>query len=566
MSRIVVLPKNVVEKIAAGEVVERPASVVKELIENSIDANAKKIRIEFWRGGKKEIIVKDDGIGMSREDAILAFKRHATSKIRSEEDLEKITTLGFRGEALPSIAAVAKVEMVTRSEEDIVGTRIVIEGGEVKKVESVSAPRGTTVKVKDLFYNTPARKKFLKSVAAETSQIIDIATKYALAYPEKHIVLINEGKEVFNAPPSDDLENIAYVLGIDIAKSMLRVERKEDYVKIEGYISKPDKTLGNRSGMHIFVNGRYVRDEFLYDSVISGYRNLLFRKRYPYCVLRVEVPPDKVDVNVHPAKITVKFEDEELLRKVITKAVWEALIPQRLIPKPDIPAKTRVEVKREVAAKKLPLEPKPALKEKTPERIEEFWGEYRLPPMEILGQVEDTYIVAKYSGGIALIDQHAAHERIRYEKLLRSMDEKKYQNLIAPRVLSLSKREIEEIYQYREDLEKVGFEFEEFGENTIAVRKIPVVLTRDVEEFLRELLSELRRKRFVKKSEVLDEIVKNVACRGAIKANEPLTDEKMRAILSDLRKCENPFTCPHGRPTVIFLNRESIEKMFKRSV
>lgn len=572
MPKINILPKEVVEKIAAGEVVEKPASVVKELVENSIDAEAKKIIVQFFEGGMKEIMVKDDGIGMSREDAILAFKRHATSKIRTVEDLEKISTLGFRGEALASIAAVSKVELITRTREDIVGTKVTIEGGEIKKVESVSASPGTTIYVRDLFYNTPARKKFLRDRAQETSEIIEVVRKYALCYPSIHFVLKNENQEILNAPPSDELSNIAYVFGLDTAKKMVKVEIYEEPIKVEGYISKPEKTVGNRSHMYIYVNGRYVKDEMLYEAVLAGYKNLLFRKRYPYCIIKISLPPELVDVNVHPSKIFVRFYDEEKIYRIIEKGVWNSLrsLQQDLTDSSIIasldkasPAANQTKIYQSKISEILTESTK--LKERAPERIEEFFTEYRFPPLEILGQLKDTYIIAKSDEYLVIIDQHAAHERINYEKLLRNIKKKEFQVLISPIILQLPQSELHELLEYREILEEVGFKIEEYGKNSVAIREIPIGLTVDIENFLRELITELKRKRFSTKQELLDDIIKNIACKGSIKSNEPLSELKIRTIISELRKCENPFSCPHGRPTMILLSKEKLEKMFKRT-
>ncbi len=563
--RIKVLPPALVEKIAAGEVVERPASVVKELVENSIDAGARRIFINVKGGGIKEIRVSDDGCGMSREEAILAFERHATSKIASEEDLKRITTLGFRGEALPSIAAVSKVEMITRRKEDIVGTKLIIEGGEIKKIEETGAPVGTSVLVKDLFYNTPARRKFLKGVRSEFSQISYVVEKYALLYPHIHFKLVNEGRTVMNAPPSDLRGRVMKLWGTDIAREMVEISGGRE-LRVQGLISKPYRTRRDRGRMIIFVNGRYVKSKLLEDAVLVGYGTLLFRDSYPYTVLKIEIPPEKIDVNVHPAKLYVKFENEEEVKKEISRIIWDTLTREESIPQiKEGAAEAKMQEKSdEVITEMVSKERMTHFDvEKAPQRyrIEDFLPKMRTLPMQVLGQVGDTYIILKSSEGLVIVDQHAAHERIRYERFLRDMRENKIQELLEPIVLELSFTEHERALELMEELKKYGFVIEDFGNSAIVVRGIPPLLTRrDAEEAIREIIS-LGPQLIEKKR---DEIIKLISCKGAIKANQKLSIYEMEQLVNQLLRCENPYTCPHGRPTMIKLRLEDLEKMFKR--
>ena len=556
-SRIRILPPHLVEKIAAGEVVERPASVVKELVENSIDAEAKRISISVRGGGIHEIRVSDDGCGMSREESILAFKRHATSKIRGE-DLVNITTLGFRGEALPSIAAVAKVEMITRRREDIVGTKVIIEGGEIKKVEDVGSPPGTTVVVRDLFYNTPARRKFLKKTSQELRYLYVILERYALLYPHIHFKLLNEGKTLINAPPSDLRARVMKLWGSDVVKDMVEVKGGKK-IRIYGLLSKPYRVRKDKGRMVVFVNGRYVKNKLLEDAVIEGYGTLLFRESYPYAVLKLNVPPSKVDVNVHPAKLYVKFENEDEIRRDISQLIWETLTSQE-----NIPHAEKKEFKEKIRGgevSKYRIVTFEIEKKKKERRIEDYIPKMKTLPMELLGQIGNTYIVLRSSEGLVIVDQHAAHERIRYERFMRETKERKVQELLEPIVMNLNFEDYRRAVEMKEKLREYGFIVESFGENTILIRGIPPLLTKkDAEEAIKEILN-LGAKAL---DERRDDVIKLISCKGAIKANQKLSIFEMEQLINQLLKCENPYTCPHGRPTMIKITLEDLEKMFKR--
>lgn len=557
MPEIRVLPPNIVEKIAAGEVVERPASVVKELVENSIDAGATKIAIHVEGGGTKRIRVVDDGCGMSEEDAILALKRHATSKIKSEEDLNRISTLGFRGEALPSIAAVSKLTIITKRKEDLVGTKIHVEGGEIKNITSIGAPPGTSVLVEELFYNAPARRKFLKSERSEFFQIYSIVEKYAIIYENIHFKLVHNGKEIFNLPPSNLKARIARLWGKEIADAMVEI-KKSNRMKIKGLIAKPYQVRRDKNKLLIFVNGRYVKSRIIEDALVEGYGTLLFRDSYPIAILKIQVEPDEIDVNVHPAKLFVKFKDENRIKKEIANLIWSSLTKEENIPSKIIAREERAEKIKIEREKQMVFDVEEPSKMR---RIEDFIPIMRTIPMEILGQVDDTYIILKSSEGLVIVDQHAAHERIRYERFLRDMKDKNIQKLLEPIILNLDYKEYQFILEQKESLRDYGFIIEDFGTNSIVVRGIPPILTkRDAEDAIREI-AQLGPKSIEEKR---DELIKLISCKGAIKAHQKLSQFEMEKLIMDLLRCENPYTCPHGRPTMIKIKNEDLEKMFKR--
>ncbi len=560
--KIRVLPPELVEKIAAGEVVERPSSVVKELVENSIDAGATKIFIFVKNGGLDEIRVVDNGSGMSEDEAKLAFTRHATSKIKSEADLYRISTLGFRGEALPSIAAVSKVEMLTRPADSPVGTRLVIEGGDIKKIEAAGSPPGTSIVVRELFYNTPARRKFLKDERYEFGYIMGIIEKYALAYKGIHFRLMHNGRKVIDSPSGTLINRISSIWGADVAKAMVKIEY-DSTIKVEGYVSKPYLTRKDKNRIITFVNGRYVKNYALTNYVISGYKTLLFRDSYPYAVLRIYLPPEDVDVNVHPSKVVVKFRDEKALKKILVSIIWSTLTAQDNIPSEKLPesknkediAPLRAEVKKE---KQLVFDVEPTKKKKS---LFDYIAKERVPGIEVLGQFDDTYIIAKSKESLILIDQHAAHERIRYEKFLREMKEHKIQELIDPVIVNLGTKDYEDLIKISDKLKDFCLIIGDFGEGSIVVRGIPPILKRDeVEDIIRGIID--MGALYVEKKR--DEIIKLISCKGAIKAHDRLSLYEMEELVAQLLKCENPYTCPHGRPTMLRLTPKELEKMFKR--
>ncbi len=559
-SKIKILPRTLVEKIAAGEVVERPASVVKELVENSIDARATKISVYIKKGGLEEIRVVDNGIGMTEEEAKLAFERHATSKIQDEKDLCNIRTLGFRGEALPSIAAVSKVELLTRPYESPVGTHIIINGGTVLKVEPAGCPPGTSIAVRSLFYNTPARLKFLKGERYEFGQIMGIMEKYALLYENIHFSLYHNGRKVFDVPPGPLINRISTLWGKDVARSMVEIKR-EGKVSFRGFFSKPYMTRKDKNRIVTFVNGRYVKNYTLTHYIIEGYRTLLFRDVYPYAVLILNVPPEEIDVNVHPSKFVIKFRDEESIKKVIEDAIWEELTASDNIPvEKDTDAKkvsepVYGEVKKE---RQMVFNVEDKGKKKS---LFDYLSRARVPGIEVLGQFDDTYIIAKSSDSLIIVDQHAAHERIRYEKFLAEMREHKIQELIEPVVINLGVRDYQELIAMKDKLRDFCLLIDDFGDGAIIVRGIPPILKRDdVVEVIRGIIA--IGKEYIEKKR--DEIIKLISCKGAIKAHDKLSIYEMEDLIGQLLKCENPYTCPHGRPTMIKFTPNDLEKMFKR--
>ena len=559
VSRVKILPENVAEKIAAGEVVERPASVVKELVENSIDAYAKKIFVFVKQGGFEEIRVVDDGIGMSDEEAKLAFHRHATSKIKSDEDLENITTLGFRGEALPSIAAISMVEMLTRPKDALIGTRVLIKGNKIKKIESAGCPSGTSISVRNIFFNTPARRKFLKDAHHEFGYIFGVMEKYALSRTGIHIKLVHNGRKLIDAPPADLQDRVAKLWGGDVAKNMVKIEHNGD-VKLNGYVSKPFLTRKDKNRIIVFVNGRYVKNYELTQAIISGYGTLLFRDSYPYAVLMIDIPPEQVDVNVHPAKLLVKFRNKERIKKLIEKTIWNTLTSGDNIPRERIETNEEHilvsgKIKKE---KQAVFEIEEGKKEKS---LFDYISRARLPGYEIFGQFDDTYIIAKSTDAILIVDQHAAHERIRYERLLREIKEKKIQKLIDPFVINLGMSDYHVLLSISSHLREFGLIVDDFGDGTVVVRAIPPILKRSyIIEVIRGII-DIGPKYIERKK---DDIIKLISCKGAIKAHEKLSVFEMEELLGQLLKCENPYTCPHGRPTIIQFRQEDLEKMFKR--
>jgi len=546
MGGITVLPESVINKIAAGEVIERPASVVKELIENSIDAGARHIDVEIREGGKSLIRVKDDGKGMSPEDARIACLRHSTSKISSAEDLCSISTLGFRGEALASIAAVSRMRLLTKERGSSVGILLEYEGGMLVKDEAAGCPEGTIIEVHDLFFNTPARKKFQKSIMIETSRIADIIERYALADSMLHMKLISNGKVMIELPPSDHLSRFSGILGQEAAGSLVMFNAEH----MHGAVSRPSFTRGDRSGQTLFVNGRYVKSKAITDAVYEGYRSMLFVGRHPVFVVYLELDKSRTDVNVHPTKSEIRIEREKELCEGITTAVRMALVGETLIPEQS-PRQTQLEYQPVEASSQQVL----TVKEETL-KLE------RLPSMRIVGVVGKTYIIAETGSGMILIDQHAAAERVMYEKLRGREDGVKKQSLLAPVAVELEPSVFELALSARETLDKAGFETEAFGRNELLVRTKPHGLAGLGKEELADLIHSIASDEKLRKDE---SAVIMAACKASIKAGDEITLPEIRDLIEKLEKRELPYTCPHGRPVSIQISYKEIEKMFKRS-
>jgi DNA mismatch repair protein MutL len=571
MNKILVLEDTLISKIAAGEVIERPASVVKELVENSIDAGAKRVSIEVSDGGKRSIKVTDDGSGMGPQDAKLSIERHATSKLKNAEDLFSIRTLGFRGEALPSIASVSRFELVT-NESGSNGTRIKVDGGKVRSQESAGAPVGTSITVDELFFNTPARLKFQKSKTTELSHIVDIVSKFILSNPQISFRLKSDGGEVLSSVGSGNLlDAVASVYGADMAKAMLKVGdagRETANVKVHGYTTQPVITKSDRYGESFFVNGRFVRNALLSRALEDAYRTLIPGDKYPIAAIFVDVDPADVDVNVHPTKREVKFSRPDVVMKAITSAVSAALSEVGLKQGPGAYGGgqfTRTEGWRPEMMNIL---------EGLPMTNNQFPADLQFPaagdrPNEQTGglfQVNLTYIIWAQGDDLILIDQHAAHERIMYEKIKNKVIAGT-QNLLIPKSIEIEPKEFTLISENLAEISELGFEIEAFGRNTVIVRGIPAALkVQDVDSAISGILSELSSSFAIKAVDERKEAVwKMMACKAAVKAGDKLSYGEMDGLVKELYATSNPTTCPHGRPTLVRITRSDLEKMFQRT-
>jgi len=549
LARIRVLPPEVARKIAAGEVIERPASVVKELVENSLDATSHYIWVELWDGGRRRIVVTDDGEGMEPEDARLALLRHATSKIFDERDLFAIKTLGFRGEALAAISAVSRLTITTRPKEGP-GTRVWVEGGNIKESLQVGAPQGTRVEVEDLFFNLPARKKFLKGAQTELTHCMEVVLRMALAYPEVGFYLKHNGRFLLRLPPTRDLRvRLGAVMGKEALPSLLEVRGENEGRVVEGWISKPTFVRANPKGIYLYVNGRYVRDRLLSHALLEAYRGMIPKGSYPVAVLFLRVPPEEVDVNVHPTKTEVRFRKADSVYHLVAEALRGALSRPLIGPAPS--AEARAEV-REGGAGYLQATP---VCETGGLGLEE-------PRWRPLGQVLGTYIIAEGNGGLLIVDQHAAHERIIYEGLRKKEGNYTSQRLLVPLIIDLRREDFQILTEHIEELVSSGLHLEPFGEQTLAVKAVPSFLrTHEIRGFLEELAQELSAG---SKGEAREKIWALMACKGAVKANTPLSREEMERLLRDLSSVSHPHTCPHGRPVFIELDRKELERRFGR--
>ena len=586
LGNIIELPEEVVKKIAAGEVVERPASVVKELVENSLDAKSNVINVEVINGGLKEIKVIDNGIGMSEEDAILACRRHTTSKIRTADDLKHIKTLGFRGEALASIAAVSKVTIITRRKEDPVGTKVIVEGGKLKKVEPIGCNVGTTVIVKDLFYNVPVRRKFLKSTAKEFEYIADVVARYSFLYLNVHFTLKHNGRNIITSPATTKLvDKVSYVYGINVAKSLIEISEQKDQLTITGVASKPHISRATRDYITTFVNGRYVISQILYRAIDEAYFTLLPEKRYPIVIFNLEIPPEEIDVNIHPSKREIRFHNTEQVYNFVKESIRNALLREKL--QPEITERVKTQLKSQVQKVHEIVEADVVtnnqmkrgniglMRQETLTEIasvEEVKkpSKYKIP-WKILGQVGNVFIVATDGENIFIIDQHAAHERVQFERLLREYykDRIKSQELLEPYVLDFPPQKVDSLKNLLDFLRNMGIDIEFFGGNTFLVRTVPVIIKRFVDkETIRDFVDDLLDFAEIKKGRLPNErdAIALMACRSAIKAGDPLSQEQMEKLIYELLSTtENPYTCPHGRPTILELRKEKLYKLFKRT-
>ncbi|MDR1135515.1 MAG: DNA mismatch repair endonuclease MutL [Clostridiales Family XIII bacterium] len=658
------LPQDIAEKISAGEVVNRPLSAVKELIENSLDAGSKSIIVEIKNGGKSMIRVTDDGSGIASWQTETAFKRHATSKISSVDDLERIRSLGFRGEALTSIAAVSKLELITKTRDEKTGTLIRLEGGGVVEKKTVGTADGTTVIVSELFYNTPARLKFMKPDRTESALIVEKVSQLALAYPHVRIRLINNGAILFSTPGKGDLlANILTVYGKDTGGGLLAVNDSNEHFSLTGYLSPPSKNRSSKKGQVFFINGRSVTSKTLERAVTEGYRETLFEGRYPIVFMFLEVPPDRLDVNIHPAKDEVRFDDENEVEAFVAEAVRKAIMVKESIPlaasvrKPfTVIQKTEIKETEDKhyrsdanADARMPADaaPTPAgdanasvtpagdvnasvapagdanasvtsagdanasvaaangdgetkgeqidiinlLSAKRAEQAQksgiftdsgdDTYSELysnsmatshsKGAPFDILSikpisTIFSTYITGMDSDNFFFIDQHAAHERVLYERFLAQYRrrEKLIQQLIAPLVVEVSVSAAGQSSESLEVISRLGYDIEVFGVKSFNIRGIPAFLSiSEAEEFLRDLLENLSLKEGAENKAAIERVISN-ACKKAIKANDKLTEAQINTLLAELAKCENPYSCPHGRPVFLRLGKRDIERLFKR--
>jgi DNA mismatch repair protein MutL len=661
MGRIRILSDIVANQIAAGEVVERPASVVKELLENSLDAGATRIRIEVEAGGRKLIRIVDNGHGMVRDDALLAFERHATSKLRTSDDLLSIATLGFRGEALPSIASVSRLQLETRVPEDEAGTLVEIAGGSILRVEDAGLPVGTTITIRDLFFNTPARRKFLKSEQTELSHIAALVTHYALAHPTKHFELHSATQALLIAPAvANAADRLFQIFGKDTSNYMLPItaeldftraglpepppwKRDEDYtppdpgyLRLTGFVSKPELQKLNRNSIYVFVNERLIRDKLILHALNEAYRNILPPTSYPVVLLFLEMPPQEVDVNVHPAKTEVRFRQPSFVHDFVRDTVRTALMQARpaasfataltsgpqgvsssllidvsplpggddVIPQPvfepsafpqsepynaaDTETFHAPQIKSptfNLAAPLVPLSPgrfafsghsipigyessqpeSASYEPATPQQADTLTALSTLKP---LGQLRDSFILATNEEGLWIIDQHVAHERILFEKVLRERDTEQIQRqrLLMPLLIDLLPAQMVTFAEIADELDRNGFEAEPFGPRTLAVKAAPVGLEGvELERMLEEVLAVPDRNQQSENSEARRRrIAASMACHAAIKINQPLDPEKIDWLLTELSKTEHPTACPHGRPIALRYSHKDIQRAFQR--
>ena len=581
-------------KIAAGEVVEKCMNVVKELVENAIDAQASEIKVELQDSGVKEIKVTDNGMGMDEEDAVLAFSRHATSKLKNERDLFHIGSLGFRGEALPSIASVSNVILKTCNGQ--VGTEIKIQGGKLISINPSDLSQGTSISVQNLFYNTPVRLKYLKSLYTELSYITEYVNKMALSYPNIRFLLTNNEKVLLKTDGSGRLLKVINdIYGLSVTKKMIELNGENEDYQISGYISYPELQKSNKNAITLLVNGRVIRNLDIIRYITDSYHTYIPQDKYPIAVIKIEVDPILIDVNVHPTKMDIKFSKMDTLKELLTRLIIQKLESLTLIPDAALETvvdenKTRIstvytpnkfeeidELKKEeefqefekmtldfeAKEKEIPYQNK----EQTIE-IEENRKE-RIKKMYPVGLVHGTYIVAENEDGMYLIDQHAANERVNYEYYLKELSNPNpaITDLLVPLTLEFPSNEyiiLKENFQLLDNL-RIGYE--EFGFQTIVIRSIPIWLTKsNVEQALRKIIDIIVVKEDFKLDRFLDHIAATVACKASIKANDHIMQDDMEVLLDRLRACENPFTCPHGRPTIITYSKYDLEKLFKRAM
>jgi len=604
---IKILEKNIADKIAAGEVIDRPVSVVKELVENALDAGADSITVEIRDGGRTYMRVTDNGCGIDSDEAEIAFRRHATSKISDERDLDCIETLGFRGEALASICAVARVELITKTSDAKIGRKVIVESSEILENTATGCPDGTTVTVKDLFFNVPTRYKFLASDASEARKVIDFVSRIALSYPDVRFRLINGGKNVFTTSGKGNiLANIISIYGSDIGEGLIPVERSAGGFTLKAHVSSPDKTLPSRNRQIFCVNGRIIASSVLERALDRAYAERMFKGRFPIAFLFLAMPAEKLDVNIHPTKKQIRFDDNSEVEDFVTEAIREALTGEKAVPNvaqtveervsdhlkddgftyhvSDSASKVHDSSAFEQNTKESELQAQVNIKsilttlreEKQTEEIqreipdpvpEKVNKPFDFDELSIIGAVFNTYIVAQDENSFYLIDQHAAHESIFYEKLLKQYqaDEKASQQLLMPLQFDVPADIVSSEDSWVENVRSMGYDIEFFGGNTYLVREIPAFMElSEAEAFLGDLFGQLSDHPDLTDYNTLDKIITR-SCKSAVKGGDVLDPAEIHALIEQLKLCDNPFSCPHGRPTFIKLTRYELERMFKRA-
>lgn len=621
MTNIQVLDQITIDKIAAGEVIERPASIVKELVENAIDAGSTAVTVEIKEGGISFIRIMDNGCGIPKEEVPLAFLRHSTSKIRSVEDLTTVASLGFRGEALSSIAAISQVELITKQRDSVLGTRYQIDGGVEKSIEDTGARDGSTFLIRNIFYNTPARRKFLKTAMTEAGHVNELMIRLALSHPEVSFEFINNGQTKLHTSGNGRLKDAIYhVFGRDIALNLLEVNAEINGLKVTGYIGKPFISRGNRNYENYYINGRYVKSNIIAKAIEDGYKDFIMQHKYPFTVLHFEVNGADIDVNVHPTKMELRFSNQQQVYNFVYEAIKLAFHQKELIPKVDvpvIPAESVVPAKP-VLPSKPPQEEEKKLDyfmQKMKERVASYHDQHSqaevkniqgihrekqqmdriretvnygktleqlnlfeeklltkeaIPEHKIIGQLFDTYWLVEFHEQLYIIDQHAAHERVLYEKTLQGMKTREFtsQYLSPPIILNLSMQEEEVLNTYIDNFTSIGFEIEPFGGSSYAVRAVPDNLFRIAKkDLLIEMLDGLMDGIHSSVApDLIAEKVASMSCKAAVKGNSRLSRAEIEILIGDLLKLENPYHCPHGRPTIISMTKRELEKKFKRIV
>lgn len=612
MNKIVLLDDKLINKISAGEVIERPASIVKELIENSIDAGSKNITIEIMDGGIPYIKITDDGCGMDDIDAILAFERHATSKIKSDNDLYNINTLGFRGEALASIAAISYVSLQTREEKSLFGTKVVVEGGKVLEKSACGCPKGCIVEVKNVFYNTPARRKFLKRPSTEAMYITDIVSKLCLSHPEISFKYIKDKKIEFLTSGNGDIKDVILRLyGSDVYSSLINSTYESEYLKLNVFAGNTTLTRSNRNMQIFYVNGRYIKNKVLSAAVDEVFKTLIPVNRYPVVFLYMTIDPRQVDVNIHPTKLEIKFSDERGIFDIVYSTIKNSLNNYKLIPDIKLNNKNSVfkfnkeNVKQEQRKLDIVINKNNTLSSNMEDNIDKniYFGKTSLIDkadkvfegnslkntltdvqndadfnfrtdtlntelfdFKIVGTLFSTYIIVEKEDVFYIIDQHAAHERILYEKF-----RAQYESRIAakqttmPIIVNIQPGDIEILNQEISFLNKLGYKFEQFGNNSVVLREVPIILGQpEAKQLFIDIIEELKNKDLISKINLKEEKIIMMACKAAVKAMDKLSEEEIRKLFNDLKIVDNPFTCPHGRPVIVSITKTQLEKMFKR--